>query len=83
MKTKKQTKITMGLIILVVLLIGYVGFTEFNKSQLDLKESYYIEGYNIGQYDIIMKINSERTIPVLYEEDGQTKLEWVKLTNEN
>ena len=81
----KMDKKIIAIIILSLILVvalSYVVFIKANDYLIVNKEEHYTEGYNQGQYDIINKINTDGEVPIVYEENDQLKINWVKLTNE-
>jgi len=60
-------------IIAILLLLFFAGVYSFDKT----RDYYFNEGYKTGTADIILRINQNGEIPVLYQEDNQTLIKWV------
>ncbi len=69
---------TIAIIVLSLIIIGGLIFYGYEQT----KEDSYLQGYNQGQADIIIKINTEGVVPVIYQEGEETRVNWVSITNE-
>ena len=75
MKIDKKTTI---IIMMGLILLAGIGVYAYNI----IIDDSYLQGYNQGQADIIIKINTEGVVPVMYQEGNQTKINWVSISNE-
>ncbi len=71
----KMDKKIIAIIILSLIILGGIGVYGYNK----ITEKAYVKGYNQAQVDIIIKINTEGVIPVLYQEGEETKINWIEI----
>ena len=78
---QKRFWVTLGIIILIILILG-IGWllTEYKNWKDEIEMYAFMEGYDMGMKDIIIKINQERSIPIL-KPDGF--VDWVKLNITN
>ena len=70
-----RNKQTIVIIILSLIILGGIGVYGYDQ----ITEKAYVEGYNQGQADIIIKINTEGVVPVLYQEGKETRINWIKI----
>jgi len=72
-----KTKITIiTLSIILALSLGYITYSEV---YIPHQEQNFIEGYNQGALDIIIRINQEGKIPITSLQDNQTQLNWIPI----
>lgn len=67
-------KKTTAIIILVLIIIGFAGYFAYNY----LGNKFYQQGYNQATGELILKINQDGQIPVIYynNQTGNSTIKW-------
>ena len=60
---------------------SYIGYTDFYKPRVEKdKENFYVSGYNYGIEQVIIKINQERSIPIIIQNGNQSSIQWTPIS---
>ena len=79
-KVKKTTIIILILLTGLIILGGYLVYTDVISPAIEERSSQYFNGGSLyGSEQIILKINQEGTIPVIKQDGNQTSIQWIPL----
>lgn len=78
-KMDKREKIIFGVVVLALIALGgYLIFTDY------VIPKYYSRGYNDGvsqsSTELILKINQEQTLPLIFQNGNQSIVQWIPIS---